>query len=230
MTRVKICGLIDIQQASAAAEAGADFLGLVLAPSRRQVLPEKAAEIANAVHRMKSYLPVVGVFVNSPAQEVNRIADLCDLDWVQLSGTETWEYCRNILRPIIKAIHISSQSTSRDVIKYLEEGYRLRSQDRLIGLLDTQVKGYYGGTGQIFDWRLAKEISTIYPVIVAGGLTPDNVGHLIEEVQPWGVDVSSGVETEGKKDIIKIRDFIQKVKNHSKSHMSNGSPLPIRDV
>lgn len=227
MSRVKICGLTDTQQALVAAEAGADYLGLVLAaPSRRKILPQKAVEIANSVHRLRAHGEMVGVFVNSPAEEVNLLADLCHLDWVQLSGFETWEYCRNILKPIIKAIHISAGAVSKDIIEYLEKGYRLRSEDRLICLLDTQVKGAYGGTGEIFDWQVAKEISAKYPVIVAGGLTPDNVGQLMQEVHPWGVDVSSGVETEGKKDSLKIREFIQRVKGYSGTHISEDSPIP----
>jgi phosphoribosylanthranilate isomerase len=213
MTKVKICGLTDPQSALAAVEAGADYLGLVFASSSRQILPKKAVEIVNAVNRKKTHPPVVGVFVNSPAEEVNLVTALCHLDWVQLSGTETWEYCRNILKPIIKSIHISAASISKDIIEYLERGYHLRSRDRLICLLDTQVKGAFGGTGQIFDWRLAREISAIYPLMVAGGLTTNNVGQLIKEVKPWGVDVSSGVETEGKKDILKIKKFVQIVKS-----------------
>lgn len=213
MTHIKICGLTDIQQALAATEA--DYVGLVFADSRRQLSPEKAAEIADALHKMKSGPKVVGVFANSPAQEVNRIADICNLDWVQLSGMEAWEYCLDIKRPIIKAIHISAEHSSGELLGYIREGYRLKSQDRLIFLLDTYVDGTFGGTGQSFNWQLAKEIASEKPVIIAGGLTPDNVNQLIEKVHPWGVDVSSGVESGGKKDIQKIKEFIKKVKGVS---------------
>jgi phosphoribosylanthranilate isomerase len=212
MTRVKICGLTEISQALAAAEAGADYLGLVFASSRRRILPEQAVKIVNAVRGLERRPLMVGVFVNSPAEEVNLTAELCKLDWVQLSGMETWEYCRTIARPIIKAFHVSTKGYSQDILNYLEKGYRLRSRERLICLLDAQVKDAYGGTGQTFDWQLAKEISAVYPVFVAGGLTPENVGQLVKEFQPWGVDVSSGVETEGKKDIGKIREFIKNVR------------------
>ena len=94
----------------------------------------------------------------------------------------------------------------------MRKGYALKSKRRLIVLLDTHVDGTYGGTGQTFNWQLAKEIADEYPVIVAGGLTPENVGQLVSEVKPWGVDVSSGVETAGKKDIKKIEEFIRRVK------------------
>jgi phosphoribosylanthranilate isomerase len=212
MARVKICGITEIEQALVAAKAGSDYLGLVFAPSRRQVLPEIAVEIANAIRRIKTPASLVGVFVNSPILEVNRMADLLNLDWVQLSGTETWEYCLGIRRPIIKVVHVSSGYSSSDIIRYLKEGYRVRLKDRLIFLLDSYNDGTYGGTGQTFNWQLAREIAAEYPVMIAGGLTPENVGQLISEVQPWGVDVSSGVETSGKKDIQKIKEFIRRAK------------------
>jgi phosphoribosylanthranilate isomerase len=212
MTRIKICGITEMQQAITAVKAGADFLGLVFAPSRRQVNEEKAAEIAAYVKRTKYHPALAGVFVNYPAPEVNRITDFCNLDWVQLSGSESWEYCLSIKRPIIKVIHISPLLSSRETIGYMKEGYGLRPKDKLIYLLDTHTEGAYGGTGQTFNWLLAKEVAATYPVIVAGGLTLDNVGQLIKEVHPWGVDVSSGVELNGKKDLEKIKEFISKVK------------------
>ncbi len=213
MTRIKICGLTDLPRALAAAEAGADYLGLVFAESRRQVSPEEAAVLSKAIQRLKSHPHVVGVFVNSPVQGVNRTADLCELDWVQLSGNETWEYCLKVERPIIKAVHVAAKHSSQETIAYMEEGFHKVSKNKLMYLLDTHIEGAYGGTGQTFNWRLAKEIATLYPVIIAGGLTPQNVAKLIKQVQPWGVDVSSGVETGGEKDIQKIKEFIRKVKS-----------------
>ena len=212
MTKVKICGLTDVKQVVAAAEAGADYLGLVLASSRRQVSPSKAAELSRAVHRSKPCASVVGVFVNSPAPDVNYIAELCNLDWVQLSGSETWKYCLEIKRPIIKAIRISEVHSSQEIIEFIKKGSRSISKESLMYLLDTQIEGTYGGTGQTFNWRLGKEVAAVYPVIVAGGLTPENVGKLINKVHPWGVDVSSGVETSGEKDLLKIQEFISRVK------------------
>jgi phosphoribosylanthranilate isomerase len=213
MTRVKICGLSEIDQAVAAAESGADFIGLVFAPSRRQVSPEKASRIIKALGFLKSRPAFVGVFVNLPSQEVNTISESCGLDYVQLSGDEPFEYCREIKLPVIKTIHVSGNSSSREIKDLIARGKQLIQAENTLFLLDTQSVNSFGGTGLRFNWQIAKEISGPDQVIIAGGLTPDNVGLLLAQASPWGVDVSSGVETEGKKDIQKIRTFINIVKS-----------------
>ena len=215
MTKIKICGLSKIQHALAAAKAGADFLGLVFAPSRRQVSIEKALPIAKEVHALSPHLIVVGVFANSTADEVNRTADYCNLDWIQLSGDETWDYCQQIERPIIKTVHVSSTKTVEGIVSEIAMGYRLLPRHDFVCLVDSKVEDTYGGTGQAFDWKLAKEVSARFSVIIAGGLTPANVRQLVEEVQPWGVDVSTGVESNGQKDTAKIKKFIQAVRTAS---------------
>jgi phosphoribosylanthranilate isomerase len=212
MTKIKICGLSETQHALAAAKAGADFIGLVFAPSRRQVSAGEALRLVEALRVLESRPAIVGVFVNSPVDEVNRMADYCHLDWVQLSGDETWPYCQQIKRPIIKTIHISSANASGEIIAEIDRGHHLLPHRELICLLDTKVDDAYGGTGQAFDWQLAKEVSARFPVLVAGGLTPANVGRLVEEVHPWGVDVSSGIESHGQKDTAKIIEFIEAVR------------------
>ncbi len=211
-TRVKSCGIRDKTSALAAVRAGADYIGLVFAPSQRQVTPPSAREIASAVKESNNTTKVVGVFVNAPAFQINEIADFCALDVVQLSGDESWEYCRKIVTPVIKAIRIGQQSL-QDLYRELSTANELLAGHRFITLLDSQVEGKYGGTGESFNWDLAQQIARKFPVIIAGGLTPANVGQLVRDVQPWGVDVSTGVESNGLKDISKIRAFVKAVRS-----------------
>lgn len=212
MTRVKICGIRDKAHALAAIEAGSNFIGLVFAPSQRQLTPAQAGEIVNAVKKYSETTVIVGVFVNMPAAEVNRTASSCNIDWVQLSGDESWDYCRQITNPLIKAISIKPGQRPEEICEYLATGVRVLSGQRCVYLLDSQVKGKYGGTGMTFDWKLAQQAAEQFPVIIAGGLTPENVAQAIKIVSPWGVDVSSGVETGGVKDMAKIRAFIEAVR------------------
>ena len=211
MTRVKICGIREKAHALAVIEAGGDFIGLVFAPSQRQVTPDRARSIVSAVKRCSENIAVVGVFVNMPVPEVNGIADSCKLDWVQLSGDETWEYCRQVTRPLIKAVRIGHDQDPEEIHSNLTTGARLLSGQKYLYLLDSQVQDKYGGTGTTFNWNLARQAAEQFPVIIAGGLTPENVAQAIEIVAPWGVDVSSGVEVGGVKDIAKIRAFIEAV-------------------
>ena len=213
LSEVKICGLSEIEHILAAGKAGADFVGMVFAPSRRQVSAEKALPLVKAARTLNPRPAVAGVFVNLAAQEVNQIAQRCRLDWVQLSGDESWSYCQQIEKPIIKVIHVSGGQKPGEILTGIEEGHRLLADREPICLLDTKDEDAYGGTGQAFDWEVAREIAARFPVIIAGGLTPANVGQLVREVRPWGVDVSSGVETDGRKDAVKIRDFIQVVRS-----------------
>jgi len=216
VAKIKICGLIDKNNAIAAAKAGADFLGLVFAQSRRRVSLQRALQIVEAVHELKQRPLIVGVFVNLPAGEINSIAEYCRLDMVQFSGDESWHYCRQIERPIIKVIHIEAGRTAGQVLSEMGKGYRSGLKQKPALLLDTKTKDFYGGTGRTFDWRLAEEISKRYPLIIAGGLSPQNVGSLIKQINPWGVDVSGGVESDGEKDIKKINAFIKAVRQAEK--------------
>jgi phosphoribosylanthranilate isomerase len=209
LTRVKICGITDVSHARAAIKAGADLVGVVFAPSPRQVTHEKAKEIAAAVKKYN--VPVVGVFVNMPAATVNRVAASCGLDWVQLSGYENWEYCRQIKKPLIKTIHIPPGLPEKELLAQLEDGQRLARPP--VYLLDTLVESKYGGTGRAFNWEIARGAVAKYPIIIAGGLNPRNVGRVVASLRPWGVDVSSGVERGGVKDAGKIKAFIQAVRS-----------------
>jgi phosphoribosylanthranilate isomerase len=197
MTLIKICGIMEVEHALAAALDGADYLGMVFAASRRRIMPVKAMEIIRAVRQLPDPPLMVGVFVNSPTADINYISEVCKLDLVQLSGDESWDYCREIRRPVIKAIHIAASSTVDTIIETIQKGKRALPPEKLTCLLDTHSKSAFGGTGLTFNPRIAKEVASKYPVLVAGGLTPDNVGDLIQKAKPWGVDVSSGVETDG---------------------------------
>lgn len=212
MIRIKICGIKEKSQALGASRAGADLIGLVLAPSRRQVTATQAQEIASVVREHSRATGVVGVFVNMPAPAVNQIARTCGLDWVQLSGDESWAYCQQINQPLIKAVRIRAGQSPGEVYAHLAEGAEILSGQKYIYLLDSHVAGQYGGTGTTFDWSLAREVTRQFPVIIAGGLTPENVAHAIKTVRPWGVDVSSGVEVGGVKSIAKIQSFVEAVR------------------
>lgn len=217
MTRIKICGIREIVHSLAAVEAGADFIGLVFAPSSRRITPAKACEIVRAVKRKNNAVEVVGVFVNMPASEVNNIADFCSLDRVQLSGDESWEYCRQIAKPIIKATRVGQQSPE-EICSQLTVGKEILSPQKFIPLLDSQANGKYGGTGVTFNWSMAQQVAKRFSVIIAGGLNPDNITQVIKRVAPWGVDVSSGVEVEGVKDIAKIKAFIEVVRRTNENN------------
>ena len=212
MTYIKICGIKDERHALAAARAGADFIGLVFAPSPRRVSLEQARNIALAVKHSGHPAEVVGVFVNSLAATVNLIAENCHLDRVQLSGDESWEYCREIARPLLKAVRVKLGQSAQEVCAHLAEGAKTLSNQKYAFILDSRVTGKYGGTGMRLDWDMARQVAGEFPVILAGGLTPENVGAALDRVSPWGIDVSSGVEVGGMKHVARIRAFIKAVR------------------
>jgi len=212
MTAIKICGIKSEETALAAAEAGADFIGLVFANSPRQVTPAQAEKIVASLKKSKAKAKVVGVFVNTPAPTVRKIADTCRLDWVQLSGDEPWEYCLDLDRPVIKVIRVDSDHQPGPVGKHLTSGSKIMGEQKHMFLLDSSDSEKYGGTGRTFDWNLAKLVAEKFPVIIAGGLNSENVGRVIKLIKPWGVDVSTGVETKGAKDMKKIIKFIEAVR------------------
>lgn len=213
MIRVKICGLTDGQNAAAAAKAGADYVGLVFAESRRQVTVEKAKPIIASMQLSNPVPKTVGVFVNAPVEDVLETARECKLDVVQLSGDETIEYCQQIPLAVFKTIHIYENTTEDELMETLEEWYSAMKDKNFHCLLDTGIKGAYGGTGEKFNWQLAAKAAKRYKIIVAGGMTPENAQQAAQDIEPWGIDVSSGVETEGKKDSVKIFEFIRAVWN-----------------
>lgn len=198
MIRVKICGIQDEGAALAAADAGANAIGLVFAPSRRQIDAAQARRIAGA---LPPFVSRVGVVVNEPLDRLRALIADARLDAVQLHGDETPDYCaaaREFGVTVIKAVPVAGPLD-------LE---RLRALPVSAILLDTHRSGQRGGTGEPFDWRLAAPVAEAMPVILSGGLSPENVRAGIAAVRPYGVDVSSGVETDGRKDPEKIRAFI----------------------
>ncbi|OZJ05074.1 hypothetical protein BZG36_02088 [Bifiguratus adelaidae] len=260
-TLVKVCGISTPEAAVEAANAGADFIGLIFAKSRRQVTLEQAREIIAAVRGLdegpKDSVAVdditardwftiqeallrnvgkkpliVGVFQNQPYSYITKVATELNLDLVQLHGSESPDLCPFLPRPVIKAFHIDSNNYSASLIPQITQpGYNN------FVLLDAKVphlKDAQGGAGVAFDWSIAREIvqsnlrtengvnarlgtSSVssggrFPIFLAGGLNPDNVEDAVRQVQPMCVDVSSGVETDGQKDLGKVRSFVRKVK------------------
>jgi phosphoribosylanthranilate isomerase len=202
VTVIKVCGVKRVDDALAAADAGADLIGLVFAESRRRVDYQTARSIAAAVHA-SSAARVVGVFVDAPAGDINATADSCELDLVQLSGAEP-EGGASISRPMIQAIHVTREMDAGS----LEA--RIGASAAEIILLDTARAGSYGGTGETFRWDIVPK--TDRHILLAGGLNAANVQDAVRSVRPWGVDVSSGVETDGEKDHDKIRAFVRAVR------------------
>ena len=215
MTAIKICGIQRAADALAVAVAGADFLGLIFVPQRRRRLTEEqAAQIVKALTEHPGKTPqVVGLFADQPIDEVNRHISSCPLQRVQLCGNESLDYCRRVSAPAIKVIHVPGGGASDDDVDRLEERIKKYREAGHLVTLDRQVEGLQGGTGKSFDWRLAARLAQAgHEFLLAGGLTPDNVAEAVRSVAPWGVDVSSGVETGGEKDATKIRAFIQQAR------------------
>lgn len=236
MTRVKICGVMRVQDAMAAKRAGADFVGLMFAPdSRRKLTIERAQAIVAALDDGERRQPrppllsvghdegveawfrhgadaldrilarrrplTVGVFEDQTLEEINAIADACNLDMVQLSGDEPWSECVLANRQVIKAVEAPEGVVPEEIIADLETGTAIAF------LLDgSRGKGVPGGRD------VAKAVAARLPAWLAGGLTPENVAETVAYVQPWAVDVSTGVETDGVKDAQKIQAFVAAAK------------------
>jgi phosphoribosylanthranilate isomerase len=205
---IKICGVRSPEIARVVAEQGADLMGLIFAPARRQVTEEQARQIVAGLEVDENRRPkVVGVFVNESADEMNRLADSVGLDVIQLSGDEPVEIQGALNRPVIRALRLPIGMTPVEA-RNLAEEYLDCPTPAMALLLDTHVSGSYGGNGIPGDWNIARALAERYPVILAGGLRPDTVEDALRTVRPLGVDVSSGVETNGVKDPEKIRQFI----------------------
>jgi phosphoribosylanthranilate isomerase len=202
MIKVKICGITNLEDALMAAEAGADALGFVFYQgSPRFISHEQAAAI---IQRLPPFVQTVGLFVNEELATVNLVSDRCGLDVVQLHGEEPSDYCSAVRRRVIKAFRVKDAAVLDNMAGYCVAGC----------LLDTWSTAAHGGTGKTFNWEIAARAAASYnSIILAGGLTPENVAGAISAVKPYAVDVSSGVESSpGKKDAGLVNRFIRSCK------------------
>lgn len=199
--KVKICGLRNEQDALFAAKNGADAIGFVFAESKREISPLAARKI---ISKLPKETKKVGVFVNPSKELIHEIVETTGIDYVQLHGNETPEFCHSIPYPVIKALSIQSKEDLQKIHEY--------SCDFV--LLDGPKGKYHGGNGISFDWSMLSTFDFKHKkVILAGGLNPENVKAAIANTSVFMVDVSSGVETDGEKDLIKIKDFLTAVKS-----------------
>ena len=213
MIQVKICGITRLDDAEAAIEWGANALGFIFAKSPRQVTPQKARDITLKV---SPYVKTVGVFVNERPAEILKIMDFCGLDLVQLHGDEPVSVCSKMAPRVIKAFRVRGEETLKEMVDY-------KNHVRGI-LLDTYQKGLNGGTGQHFDWQLAIKAKEMgIPMILSGGLKPENVQEALERVNPAAIDVSSGIEeSPGIKDHERMRRFMEKTTVYHRSKKAIG--------
>lgn len=225
MTKIKICGIKTVQDALAAMDAGADLLGFNFYPKSPRYISVGQCRDVMSVMRKYGHITYVGVFVNASAEEIRATMDTCALTLAQLHGDESSEMLHSFYGRAFKAFRGIPESVN---------GFT--REDAPAFLLDASVKGAYGGTGVKADWSGAAQLSKQYPLLLAGGLTPENVAEAVQRVRPWGVDVASGVEcSPGVKDVSKIRAFVQAVKSlqpplsSSKLPMTTYQPLRTHD-
>ncbi|MFN8380910.1 MAG: phosphoribosylanthranilate isomerase [Anaerolineales bacterium] len=206
MTKIKICGIKTVKDALAAMEAGADLIGFNFYPKSPRYIDVGICRDIMSVMRKYGHVTYVGVFVNASVEEVQATIETCGLSFAQLHGDETPEMLNALNGKAFKAFRgIPSDIT----------GYERNDAPAL--LVDAAVKGVYGGSGVIADWSAAAELAKKYPLLLAGGLTPENVADAVRQVKPWGVDVASGVESEpGKKDASKMKAFVRAVQSESR--------------
>jgi len=202
-TRIKICGITNVEHAHLAAGEGADAIGLVFyRESPRYLSLRDAAIIAES---LPPFVAAVGLFVNAAERDIRAVLDAVDLDLLQFHGDETAEFCARFGRPYMRAVRMEKGT---DLLEYADRFSRAKAL-----LLDAHVPGQPGGTGRTFEWSGVPRGFAL-PLVLSGGLTAQNVGPAIRAVRPWAVDVSSGVESErGVKDPRKIVEFIRSVKS-----------------
>ena len=218
MTKLKICGLKEIENTLTAIDSNVDYLGFIFVPnSKRQITSQKAKNIIQNIKLQRPNLnqKFVAVFANQTTEEISKIISDCNFDISQLCGNEDESFWGKVPTPIIKQIKIDDSIPLNKFLNKVESEIEKINQNGHIALLDKKIKGIQGGGGQKFNWEIAKILTKNHEFILAGGLTPENIKSAITSVKPWGVDVSSGVETNNAKDNNKISNFSKIV--HSKN-------------
>jgi phosphoribosylanthranilate isomerase len=213
MTKIKICGLTNLNDALAAIDAGADLLGFNFYPkSPRYIDIGICRGITSKLRYRSAHVIFVGVFVNASVAEIHATLETCGLELAQLHGDEPPEMLEILNGRAFKAVRLSaSTSVATSVYPFQKSAPASASHPAL--LVDAAVKGLYGGSGMVADWSAAAELSKQVPLLLAGGLTPENVGAAVQQVQPWGVDVASGVEASSRvKDSGKMKRFVAEVR------------------
>ncbi len=205
MIKIKICGITNLDDAMASADAGADALGFnFFKKSPRYIEPEKAAEI---IAQLPPFILPIAIFVNEREERIREILSKTCIQGVQFHGEETPEFCQRFGNRVIKAFQVKDKESIKHMAHYRVAAY----------LLDSYRDGLRGGTGTTFDWHLAIVAKTFGRIILAGGLTPENVAEAVKLVQPYGIDVAGGVEREkGIKDYAKLKKFITEVRRASR--------------
>ena len=205
--KIKICGITTLADARYCAGAGTDYLGFIqYPPSPRYIAPQEVAAIAEWIYGPKS----VGVFVNEDAHRVNQIADIAKFDFVQLHGNESPAYCERMNRPVIKAFRIRPDMTIAQLNMTLEAYVDVIAWY----LLDTWHPVLPGGTGTTFNWQHANALTVDVPLMLSGGLSPENVMNAVQDVQPWGIDLSSSLEhSPGHKDYTRVSALFEKLED-----------------
>ena len=204
MLKIKICGITNLDDALLAADLGANALGFIFATSPRNIDKNTVGQIAR---KLQPFISRVGVFVNESVKVVNETVLECGLDAVQLHGEETPEYCARILSRVIKSFILG-----KDILNSSQLNEELAKYEPFVSafLFDTYSPQQFGGTGQTFNWDNLKEIQSSKPIIVSGGLTPDNVQDLLKVFKPYAIDISSGVEASpGHKDPEKLKQLFK---------------------
>ncbi|MDP7619482.1 MAG: phosphoribosylanthranilate isomerase [Dehalococcoidia bacterium] len=210
---VKVCGNRKAADLIAATEAGADLLGIIFADAWRRVPVTTARDMVSELRdKADNPPPVIGVFVDQPAEEVNRTGDVVGLDMVQLHGNEDETYWGQIERPIVVAKRLDQESSPSEAARVLSPIAEYVDSRDSLALIEPLVEGQPGGAGVSLDTELAAALARRFPFLLAGGLDPSNVARIIGAVRPWGVDVSSGVETERAKDYSKVGRFVNAAK------------------